>query len=83
MPDLLILDEPVSGMDVSGLDLFYKNVTNLRDKYHIAILLVSHDLNLIKKYADKVILIDKTILAQGSPEDVFDTDVFKSSFMLN
>ena len=83
MPDLLILDEPVSGMDVSGLDLFYKNVTNLRDKYHIAILLVSHDLNLIKKYADKVILIDKTILAQGSPEEVFNTDVFKSSFMLN
>jgi zinc transport system ATP-binding protein len=80
MPDLLILDEPVSGIDVNGLDLFYKMVSSIRDKYHIAILLVSHDLGLIKKYADTVILLDKTVVAKGEIDEVFSTEAFKSAF---
>lgn len=80
LPDFLILDEPVSGVDINGLDLFYKTVSKLRDNYHIAILLVSHDLSLIKKYADKAVLIDKTVVASGDVEEVFKTDVFKQIF---
>jgi len=80
MPDLLILDEPASGMDIAGLDLFFKMVAAIRDKYHIAILLVSHDLGLIRKYADTVILLDKTVVASGEIEDVFATEAFKSTF---
>lgn len=82
MPDLLILDEPVSGVDISGLDLFYKKVTELRDQYHMAILLVSHDLGLIQKYADKVILLDKTVVALGEAKDVFSTDAYRNAFGL-
>ena len=44
VPDLLVLDEPVSGVDVAGLDLFYKRIMELRDEQHMAVLLVSHDL---------------------------------------
>ncbi|MDO4531542.1 MAG: metal ABC transporter ATP-binding protein, partial [Bacillota bacterium] len=44
VPDLLVLDEPVSGVDMAGLDLFYKRIMELRDKQHMAVLLVSHDL---------------------------------------
>ena len=80
MPDLLILDEPVSGVDASGLDLFYKRVRELRDKYHMGILLVSHDLGLIQKYADKVILLDKTVIALGDAKDVFATDAYRNAF---
>ena len=80
MPDLLILDEPVSGVDAIGLEKFYKTVTHLRDTYHMAILLVSHDLSLIKKYADKVVLIDKTVLCQGEIDEVFTSRQFKDSF---
>lgn len=80
MPDLLILDEPVSGIDVNGLDLFYRLVCSIRDKYHIAILLVSHDLSLIKKYADMAVLLDKTVVASGETEDVFKTEAFKNAF---
>lgn len=82
MPDLLILDEPVSGMDVAGMDLFYKTVTELRDKYHLAILLVSHDLNLIHQYADKVVLLDKTVVIQGNVEEVFASEAFRKTFGL-
>ncbi len=80
MPDLLILDEPASGVDASGLDLFYKTVSELRNQYHMAILLISHDLDLIRKYADKVVLLNKTIIEQGEVDEVFSTDAFRKTF---
>ena len=80
VPDLLVLDEPVSGVDMAGLDLFYKRVTELRDEQHMAVLLVSHDLGLIRKYADKVVLLDKTVVAEGDADKVFKTDAFKDAF---
>ncbi len=80
VPDLLVLDEPVSGVDVAGLDLFYKRIMELRDKQHMAVLLVSHDLSLIRKYADKVVLLDKTVVAEGEADAVFATDAFREAF---
>ena len=80
VPDLLVLDEPVSGVDMAGLDLFYKRIMELRDEQHMAVLLVSHDLGLIRKYADKVVLLDKTVVAEGEANDVFRTEAFKEAF---
>ena len=80
LPDLLILDEPVSGVDINGLDMFYKKVSELRHKYHMAILLVSHDLSLIKSYADRIVLMDRTVIAQGTPEEVYKTKAFNDIF---
>ena len=80
VPDLLVLDEPVSGVDMAGLDLFYKRIMELRDEQHMAVLLVSHDLGLIRKYADKVVLLDKTVVAEGDADDVFRTEAFKEAF---
>lgn len=80
LPDLLILDEPVSGIDINGLDIFYKKIIDLRNQYHMAILLVSHDLSLIKRYADRIVLMDKTVIAQGSPNEIFETKEFKRIF---
>ena len=65
---------------MAGLDLFYKRVTELRDKQYMAILLVSHDLGLIRKYADRVVLLDKTVMAQGDANKVFATDAFREAF---
>lgn len=80
MPNLLILDEPVSGIDENGVRDFYRIVNELKTKYDLSILLVSHDLHLVKKYADKVILIDKTILAQGTPDEVYKNKSFREIF---
>lgn len=79
-PDLLILDEPVSGVDQNGLRMFLDTVQKLKQKRHMAILLVSHDLSLVREYADHVILLDKTVLASGRPEIVFATPEFRSVF---
>ena len=46
----------------------------------MSIILVSHDLDLVKKYADRVILLDKTILKEGTPDEVFTSKEFKEVF---
>lgn len=71
MPDILLLDEPVSGVDHKGMELFYNTVSELREKYDLSIILVSHDFDLVSEYADRVVLLNKTIEFVGTPEEVF------------
>ena len=80
LPDLLILDEPVSGVDQNGLSLFLDVVTELTRTHHLAILLVSHDWAVVQKYADHVILLDKKVLAEGSAREVFESPAFREVF---
>ena len=80
LPDLLILDEPVSGVDQNGLSLFLDVVTELTRTHHLAILLVSHDWAVVQKYADHVILLDKKVLAEGSAREVFESAAFREVF---
>lgn len=79
-PKLLLLDEPVSGIDKNGMELFYKTITYLKKHYDMAIILISHDLEYVKRYADHVVLLDKTVLKQGTVEDVFESKEFAQVF---
>ena len=79
IPDLLLLDEPVSGVDQRGLELFYRLVSSLREQYDLSIILVSHDLNLVSQYADRIVFLNQTVLASGTPQQVFtDPDVVQT-----
>ena len=78
--NLLILVEPVSGIDRNGIKDFFNLINELKVEYDMSIILVSHDLDLVKKYADKVILLNKTILVEGEPEKVFSSKEFKEIF---
>ena len=70
-PDLLVLDEPVSGVDQNGLCLFLDTVSALKKSRHMAILLISHDWSLVRRYADTMVLLNKTVLCEGTPDTVF------------
>jgi len=60
IPDLLLLDEPVSGVDPAGVELFYSMVSELRKDHHMAVLMVTHDCGVAAEFADEMIfLIEK------------------------
>ena len=79
-PNLLLLDEPVSGIDQNGMELFYKTMEYLKKNYDLAIILISHDLDYVAKYADHVVLLDKTIVKQGTVKEVYESPEFEQIF---
>lgn len=79
-PDLLILDEPISGIDKNGKEQFYKKVYDLKKSNDMAIILVSHDFEYVKKYADEVILLNQVIEKDGKPDEVFKSQIFVDTF---
>lgn len=79
-PNLLILDEPVSGMDYNGMELFYNNIKYLKDHYDLAVILISHDLEYVARYSDYVVLLEHEIMKEGTPKEVFKSKEFKDTF---
>ncbi|MEK7627285.1 MAG: metal ABC transporter ATP-binding protein [Patescibacteria group bacterium] len=66
-PDIVFFDEPTAGVDVTGEATIYKILTRLQDTKKFAIILISHDLNVVYKYADKVLCLNKRQLCYGHP----------------
>jgi len=79
-PNLLILDEPVSGMDHNGMELFYHNIDLLKKEYDLAVILISHDLEYVAKYSDRVVLLNQTVIKEGTPKEVFKSEEFIETF---
>lgn len=79
-PDLLILDEPVSGIDRNGKEQFYKKIDELKKNHDLAVLMVSHDFEYIKKYADDIIMLDGKVIEKGKADDVFKSKNFIETF---
>jgi zinc transport system ATP-binding protein len=80
VPNLLLLDEPVSGIDQNGMQLFYQNIGKLKSNFDLAMIIVSHDFEFVRSYADHVILLDKTIIKEGSPAEVLESAEFHRVF---
>ncbi|MGD9897246.1 MAG: metal ABC transporter ATP-binding protein [Candidatus Methylacidiphilaceae bacterium] len=69
-PQLLLLDEPATGVDLLGAAAFDALLHRLRDRDGIGILLVSHDLHLVHHISDWVYFLNRRILASGPPKEV-------------
>lgn len=69
-PDLLVLDEPLQGVDVNGQIALYRLIASLRDELNCAILMVSHDLHLVMAQTDNVICLNQHVCCHGRPENV-------------
>jgi zinc transport system ATP-binding protein len=80
VPDLLLLDEPIAGVDRAGTALFYRTVSQLRRDYDLSILLIAHDLAEVARHADRMILLNRAILADGPPADVLAAPVTRELF---
>ena len=80
LPNILILDEPLSGVDVEGMSSLMDMLDEIRRTYDLSILMTTHDFSILERYADQVVLIDRTVLAQGSPSQVLSGDAFRQVF---
>lgn len=81
-PDLLILDEPVQGVDLSGQAEFYERLDRIRHKHHTTIIMISHDLHTVMKTTDHVICVHHHICCEGTPEDVSQHPAYMALFGL-
>ena len=80
MPNILILDEPLSGVDVEGMTTLMDMLDEIRKTYDLSILMTTHDFSMLPKYANQVVLIEGGILAKGTPEEVLSSPEFASVF---
>ena len=80
MPNILILDEPLSGVDVEGMETLMDMLDEIRQTYDLSILMTTHDFSMLPRYADQVVLIDHAVLCQGSPESVLHSEEFGRAF---
>lgn len=80
MPQLLILDEPLSGVDVDGMTLLMDMLDEIRKTYDLSILMTTHDFSMLERYCDRVVLLAHRILKKGTPMEVLDSEEFAEAF---
>jgi zinc transport system ATP-binding protein len=69
-PNILVLDEPVQGVDVTGQEALYQLIGELRDELDCGILMVSHDLHLVMAATDEVVCLNQHVCCHGTPQQV-------------
>ncbi|NRA41941.1 MAG: metal ABC transporter ATP-binding protein [Pseudomonadales bacterium] len=79
-PDILVLDEPAQGVDISGQNRLYELINDVRRIHPCAVLMVSHDLHHVMATTDRVICLNQHICCQGHPDSVTSSDEFSALF---
>jgi len=73
-PDVLLFDEPTADIDIAGQESIYKMLHQLQKSFDFTVILVSHDLNVVYRYADKVLCLNKKNICLGTPKEIFNTE---------
>jgi zinc transport system ATP-binding protein len=79
-PQLLVLDEPVQGVDVTGQSALYALINEIRNRRQCGVLLVSHDLHLVMATTDTVICLNQHVCCEGHPEQVTNDPAYLALF---
>ena len=79
-PDLLVLDEPVQGVDFTGEIALYELIKKISDTLNCGILLISHDLHTVMSATDHVVCLNGPVCCAGSPSDVARNNEYKALF---
>lgn len=79
-PDILLLDEPVAGIDKAGVDLFLAIVKDLLASLDIAVLMVTHDLLGVAPHANRMLLLNRSVIAEGTPAEVLASQQMAEAF---
>jgi zinc transport system ATP-binding protein len=69
-PDVMLFDEPTAGIDVGFEETVYHLLQRLQKERHTTVLLISHELNIVYRYADQVLCLNREMLCHGKPHEV-------------
>ena len=79
-PELLVLDEPVQGVDFTGEIALYELIKEISEKLNCGILLISHDLHTVMSATDHVVCLNGHVCCSGSPKEVAKNSEYKALF---
>lgn len=79
-PQLLVLDEPAQGVDVSGQAELYGLIGEIRDRQGCGVIMISHDLHLVMSSTDEVVCLNHHVCCHGEPEQVSNDPAFLDLF---
>ena len=80
VPNILLLDEPLSGVDVEGMETLMEMLDEIRQSYDLSILMTTHDFAMLPQYADQVVLINHGVACTGTPLEVLGSETFRQVF---
>ena len=79
-PEVLILDEPTSGVDIEGTASFYELVRHINEEHKITIFLISHEVNMVFHTSTKVICLNRAMLCCGEPRAVMTKELLEKLY---
>lgn len=79
-PEILLFDEPTSGIDVLGQETIYQLLERLKNEKKLTLILVTHDLSVVFKFSDYVICLNKCPICQGVPKEVISPEILSKLY---
>ncbi len=79
-PNVLLFDEPTTGIDIGGEETIYGLLAKLKKERDLTILLVTHDLSVVYKFSNYVICLNKCPICQGFPKEVLNTETLQKIY---
>lgn len=79
-PDVLLFDEPTAGVDIGGEETIYSLLGKLHREHGLTILLITHDLNVVYQYAEKVLCLNRETICFGAPKEVMSQKVLEELY---
>ena len=79
-PEVLFLDEPAAGVDIEGAAEIYQLMKTLRKEKGLTVILVSHDVDIVYRYANKVLCVNHQLLCKGAPRETLTKEVIEKLY---
>lgn len=77
---IVLLDEPTAGLDIEGQENFMKLLSSLKNELGLSIIFVSHDVNVLARFADEIVCINRTMHLHGRPMEVLGSERLKEAY---
>jgi len=79
-PKLLLLDEATSGIDIEGVKDFYEMIELARTHYGMTVVMISHEINAVYKFADKIVCLNRNMVCEGAPDKTLTPEIMEKLY---